>query len=194
MLHYISQGIVGWQIRNGYLEQKERSIYEYAYELLLNQVINVLVAVLIAMAYGDYITVILFLVCYIPLRSYAGGYHADTNWGCTIVSAVMLILLCQMGQQDALWDWKWYLFCYTISGLSVYCWAPVSDQNKPLDGLEHARYQKRSRQLWKIEALIGILLFMAELPYANVIARTHVILSVVLCIGICKNKRSHNRK
>lgn len=25
MLHYISQGIVGWQIKNGYLEQKERS-------------------------------------------------------------------------------------------------------------------------------------------------------------------------
>ena len=34
---------------------------------------------------------IAFLVFYIPLRSYAGGYHASTPWRCYFISIVFII-------------------------------------------------------------------------------------------------------
>ena len=41
MLAKISQYIVEWQINKGILREEERAVYQYGYELLLNQVINI---------------------------------------------------------------------------------------------------------------------------------------------------------
>ena len=37
---------------------------------------------------------LIFLLLYVPLRSFCGGWHADKLWKCTIYSNSMLILLC----------------------------------------------------------------------------------------------------
>ena len=41
--------VVDWQGKRGILSQEERSVYRYAYELFLNQTINVGIAVLISL-------------------------------------------------------------------------------------------------------------------------------------------------
>lgn len=40
MLAKISSSIVDWQIRKGYLEDRDRAVYQYGYELLINALIN----------------------------------------------------------------------------------------------------------------------------------------------------------
>ena len=45
MLAKISSSIVDWQIRKGYLEDRDRAVYQYGYELLINQSINILVEI-----------------------------------------------------------------------------------------------------------------------------------------------------
>ena len=70
MLERISGKIVDWQIKKGILSNAERTVYQYAYELLLNQTINILLAILIAVVFGAPLPVLLFLISYIPLRSF----------------------------------------------------------------------------------------------------------------------------
>lgn len=65
-----------------------RNKYLAKIEILLNQTINILLAILIAVVFAAPQPVLLFLISYIPLRSFGGGYHADTNLGCTVVSAI----------------------------------------------------------------------------------------------------------
>lgn len=76
MLKAISEKIVNWQINNGFLKEEEKKIYIYAYEIFLNQVINLLISGLVAWVFHVPEVVLVFLMCYIPLRSYCGGYHA----------------------------------------------------------------------------------------------------------------------
>ncbi len=184
MFSKLSGFIVDWQIQKGRLSEKEQAIYQYGYELLLNQIVNILLAVVIAILFHDLWTVLLFLGCYIPLRSYAGGYHANTNFGCTVVSAFMLCMLCWfMRLPVAQWLSRIYPICFLISGCCIFAYAPVQDKNKPLDYIEIARYKQRSRLLWSIETLVGMGLFLLGFPYGVVIAASHIILSIILYVG-----------
>lgn len=189
MLERISGRIVGWQIQKGILSDEERAVYQYAYELLLNQAINILIAVLIAVVFRAPLPVLLFLLSYIPLRSFCGGYHADTNLRCTVVSALLICGVCWLYQniRDGFWL-TWYPLGYLISGYLVMRYAPVPDQNKPLDEEETIRYKQTSRIIWGLEMVIGMIFYIVSRRYGFVLAISHLILSVMLAVGKLKNE------
>lgn len=188
MLARISGKIVNWQIKTGILSNEERAVYQYAYELLLNQAINIFLAVLIALVFAAPIPVVLFLISYIPLRSFCGGYHADTNLGCTIVSALLICCVCWIYQniRESFWM-AYYPFSYLISGYVVIRYAPVPAQNKPLDEAETVRYRRKSRILWLLEAVIGMTLYFLQRELGVVIAMSHLILVCMLIAGKWKD-------
>ena len=189
MLARISGKIVNWQIKTGILSDEERAVYQYAYELLLNQVINISLAVLIAVVFAAPIPVFLFLISYIPMRSFCGGYHADTNLGCTIVSALLICCVCWIYQNIAESVLMiYYPFVYLISGYLVIRYAPVPAQSKPLDETETMRYRRTSRILWLLETVIGIALYFLHIEYGVVIAVSHLFLACMMIAGKLKNK------
>lgn len=189
MLERISGKIVGWQIEKGILSDEERAVYQYAYELLLNQAVNILIAVLIAVVFRAPLPILLFLLSYIPLRSFCGGYHADTNLGCTVVSALLICGVCWLFQNvtDS-FLLTWYPLCYLISGYLVMRYAPVPDRNKPLDEEETVRYRHKSRVLWGMEVVVGMIFYIVWRRYGFVLAVSHVILAVMLAVGKLKNE------
>lgn len=195
ILEQIAVKIVDWQIRKGILTEEERAVYQYAYELLLSQVINIFLAVLIAAAFRAPLPVLLFLTSYIPLRSFCGGYHADTNLVCTIVSALLIIFMCFIYQntENGLFS-VWYPFSFLISGYLIIRYSPVPDKNKPLDEAETIRYKRKSRMIWGIEATVGIILYLMHSRYGIVFAVSHLFLSFMLVVGIMKNRKWNREK
>lgn len=192
MLERLSGHIVDWQIRKQILDDEEREVYQYAYELLLNQVINIVIAIVIAVIFRTPIQVIAFLISYIPLRSYSGGYHANTNAGCTIVSAFMVCFICWLSRYSPEWGvMRYYLICFACSGYFIIRYAPVEDSNKPLDEVELVRYKKMSCIIWVIETLIGCVLCLINNRIGFVIAISHLLLSVMLWLGNNKNRCKH---
>jgi len=90
--------MAGWivtrQIDRQILERRDESLYLFAYESMIGQLANILIAILIAFVFHSWLPVVCFLTAYIPLRSYAGGgYHADSHGRCCVVSAVILVLI-----------------------------------------------------------------------------------------------------
>ena len=192
MLAELSKSIVGRQIKKDRIREEERALYEYAYELLLNQTINILIAVLIAVLFRDPVTVLLFLVSYMPLRSYCGGYHADTNMGCTIVSTLLIIMVCCiMNDIKGGWVLSYYPIAFALSAAVIIWCAPIADMHKPLDGAETTCYRKRSRIVCGIEILFAMVLYFAKIRYGLVIAVSHLILALMLFLGILKNRKRH---
>ncbi|WP_394522294.1 accessory gene regulator ArgB-like protein [Lacrimispora sp. JR3] len=190
MIQRISESIVNWQIKKNILTGDQRALYLYSYEVLLNQTINVFIAGLIAIVLNAPMPVFVFLVSYIPLRSYCGGYHARTNGGCTIVSAFLIVLVCLVervltGELTVILP----PLCLAISGALIFLYAPAPDKNKPLDEVETIHYRKRSRIVWGIEAAIGVVFWCFGIRAGIVIAISHAILSLMLVYGVFKNKK-----
>lgn len=93
MIHKIAERIVNEQIAKECLNADERNKYIYAYEVLVNQVINIAIAVILALMLHEPKAVLLFLCIYIPLRKYAGGFHAKNNERCIVYSTLIIVLV-----------------------------------------------------------------------------------------------------
>lgn len=190
MIKKLSQGIVERQIQRSFLTEEDRSTYEYAYEILIDKIVNIVVAIAIAAIFQSFFTVAVFLVSYIPLRTYAGGYHARTNGGCAFASAVVLCIV-SIGMNN--FQAVYYIYLMVIMGIvsSVIIWylAPVEDLNKPLDELEAKTYRSKARVIWGLEIVISIILCVIGLTYIGlIIVVSQTLLAVMLVVGKINNQ------
>ena len=124
-------------------------------------IINIITIIFIGLIFNKIFEVILFIITYLPIRIYAGGYHTRTKLRCYTFSVLMLISVCYILKLYLL---KSYLLivilAITSSGIILYL-APVEDKNKPLDEIEV--YTKRT-------------------------IRNLIIVLIVLCITLIFNK------
>lgn len=190
MITRLSEVIVSWQIKKGILTNEDMALYQYGYEVLINQAVNIMIAVLIAVVLHAPVAVLSFLICYIPLRSYCGGYHARTHESCSVISAILISLACILTHILKTHNMIISLaIAAVISGIGVFTLAPVADQNKPLDEIETVRYRKVGRIIWLAEVVICFAAFfiMGEVAYA--IVSTHLIFSFMLFLGSVKNRK-----
>lgn len=188
MIEKLARNVVSWQIKKNLLQEEKESLYTYAYELLIGQVVNLLIACLLAVLFHDYVTVIVYLASYIPLRSYAGGHHANSYGVCTMVSAALICVACILVKAvplDAIGLVN--LAGAVISGGTVFLLAPVQDHNKPLEQIETIRYRRRSRIIWLLETFLWIICYLAGGRKASLaIVLAHITLSGMLVAGVIK--------
>lgn len=108
MIHRLAEKIVTGQIRKGTMQEEERNKYIYAYEVFLDQIFNFAIAFVLGIVTHELLAVCIFLAIYIPLRKYAGGFHAKTNGRCMVYSTLVIVgvILCNKVFR--------FLFCKTV--------------------------------------------------------------------------------
>lgn len=194
MIEELAKRLVTWQVKRNYLSSEDQRLYQYAYELLIGQVVNILIACLLAVIFQAYTTVFVFLVFFIPLRSFAGGHHADSFNTCTMVSTLMLCAVCIMEKripEGAVFAVD--LLASGLCGICIFLLAPVEDHNKPFDQAERIRYRNRSRGIWGVEVLLWLLCYGIGAGRISLAAALgHLAVAVLLCAGAIKNKKRKN--
>lgn len=196
MIKKMSERFVNWQIKRNLLDEKESAVYQYAYELLINQIFNILIAIIIAIVWHTPVTVFFFLVSYIPLRSFCGGYHAKTNGGCMVVSAILLNIVCVIVKLvPTIWLIWVQPVMLAVAGIIIVICAPVEDQNKRLDHVEIERYKRNSRIIWAVEVILAMIVtFALKIEKAGFsVTIAHVIMAIMLCLGMMKNRKNRKR-
>lgn len=191
MIERLAEGLVSWQIKCNYIPLEEQNLYRYGFELLIAQAVNLLIACFLAIIFHEYLTISIFLLSFIPLRSFSGGHHADNYQVCTALSTLMLCVACAMVKiiPDEMIFAADLLFC-GLCGISVFVFAPVGTDNKPLDEKEKRRYGKCSRIIWGIEAVAWIICYGAQAKRESLgVTLGHLAVFVLLHVGIMKNKK-----
>ncbi len=180
--------VVNQLINAGVINKEDKELYTYGLEQGLLIVINILTTMLIGIVLGMVWQSILFMIAYLPLRSFAGGYHAKTQSQCYFLSIVLTsaVLL-------AIRFISWTnLICLSVAlaaGIIIFVLAPVAARNKPLDRIEVSVYKKRTRIILMAE--ICILLSMFGLGFNQIlpcISVSLLALSVMLILGSIPNR------
>lgn len=94
---------------------------------------------------------LIFLMALIPLRMYAGGYHASTRGRCACISAV-LILIIKYSTLSSLTA----LILGGIEAGILYYLIPV-DGNEKLEDIEREVYRKKGRNILIMETLLFVI-------------------------------------
>lgn len=174
---------------NNTIDSEHYEICQYGLQQGLTIILNVVTTIAISVALGTFWQAVVFMTLYIPLRSNAGGYHANTASQCYLYSIFLMIAVLLVIKHLTIPN-TICIIALIISLFVMFALAPVEDFNKPLDKIEHSVYRRRTLIIAMLEGsllIIGLLLNWVELTLC--IALVLILTAILLLAGKCKNKR-----
>ena len=164
-------------INKNIIKEEDKEIYSYGFNQILFIMLNFITILIIGISFNMLFETIIFMITYIPIRIYAGGYHARTQTKCYIFSVFMLILALYIIKLKLMSNILIIILLSIISSIIIISLAPVEDINKPLDEKETEIYKKRT-----IKNLIIILVFLI----ISLILNKRIITSCI-CVSLLFN-------
>lgn len=190
----LSHKIIESMVATGVVPSEDKELYQYGLRQGLIMIVNVLSAILIGLILGMLWHCIVFLISYIPIRSYAGGYHASTQLRCYWLSNA-LILLVLLGIKLIPWNGYALLAISLFSAIIIFWLAPVEDLNKPLRQIEIVIYKRKARIIFVLLLCFSFLLWFAGRKEISVsIVMALQVVSVMLILGVMKNRSKEAKR
>lgn len=179
----------GKEARKTFLEDDE--LFEYGMSLLGEELANISVAVVLGLLSGRWLEIVFFVLSFVSLRRYAGGYHCKTSKGCFWMSSLIMavavagIVFLQTLTSRMSGVIPWVCLWEFVSGLCIFILSPVEAANKPLDALEKKVYGKRARITVMIQMAVAFSLLIPQTRFGVVLVVTNSIILVSMLIAKC---------
>lgn len=170
--------LVNTQIRLGTIQESDRNVYEYGYQLMIEAFINVVISLLLGAVLGCFKEVVFFLIVFMPLRSFCGGYHATKTWQCTVLSNLVVLLVIVVSKVSLLAGiiTPVYILGDIVIGGMIVLFAPVDNENRRLGEKERRRYKMTASVIMSVETLLCIILCVSSFrTYSDIILTSHTI-------------------
>lgn len=158
MYEKIAQRLLRYAVKNGIVKTEDIDLYCYAYVNLISQIVNWTSLLLLAGLFHAVPQMILYMVLFMPLRAFAGGYHSRDYLRCYLSSTLfqVLIMLAAPVAASAMIPLA-VLGALFVSAAVIFVMAPVADKNKPLSDREQVRYRKVTLLILLVECIIILL-------------------------------------
>ena len=142
MFHNLAVDIAFLLIKNKIVDIQQRNIYVYALEVILLNGSLLIVFLIASLLCGAMINFWAYLIFFLPIRIFSGGYHAKSSESCFVLSTIMYGLSIAITVFFPLLyqNWKW-IIAGVISILVILVLSPMVNENNPLTESQ----QKRNR-------------------------------------------------
>lgn len=173
-------------IQNCTISVEDKPIFIYGLRQGGYIFLNLTISIVIGLILGMVSQCIIFLIAYIPLRIYAGGYHAKTQSLCNILSIIVLIIAL-LFINFTNFNFYIYFIITFLSILIILLLGPVENVNKPLHKIEITVYKKKIKLILFMEislTLIFKVLNITQISKSIVVAIA--ILTIILLLGKLK--------
>lgn len=160
----ISDNIADTLLQSGILRDDNVDACRYGLDIFVSSVLEIISILVISVFVGNFVETLLFFLAFVPLRIYAGGYHADTKLKCYFVSigvyAAFTVAIYSLPQTLYI---TVNMLMSMFSVVIVFAAAPVVHRNKTVNEIERMYYRKFSILICMVETLI-ILILTAVFP------------------------------
>lgn len=115
-------------------ESDVQDFYRYGIEISISSLLNIVLVVIAGILIHHIIESIVFLTLFILIRSFTGGYHADTYFRCNLLMCITFILT---ALANSIFSNKFSLLIIIVlicvTELIVSILGPIENKNKPID-------------------------------------------------------------
>lgn len=147
--------MVNFLASNDIISEEDKEFYQFAFKQGFRMILNVITTFLIGSVLGMSWQSLLFLFAFIPIRSYAGGFHAATPLRCYLYS--MCIITAVLKGISVLEGHTLIQAVLTlVSAIIIYYMAPIESHNKPLTKPERMEYRKKTIR-WLVLLMAGVI-------------------------------------
>lgn len=180
----------------GIIQEEDIDTCRYGLDVFISSALEIASILLIAAFIGNFIEAVLLFTAFIPLRVYAGGYHADTKLKCYLISLgvysifTVIMNILPQGLYSVL-----SMSVAIFSLIMVLIAAPVVHKNKTVNDIERKYYRKFSIWICSIETTIILLLtaIFPKSPYIVSLAIGQAAVTISMIAAIVKGKIVDNK-
>ena len=163
MLSRLAKSTAHYFVYKNIIESEDEEIYAYGTELLYSGVLNILLAIIISLITDTVYPTFLFMLSFIILRQYIGGYHAKTHTGCMSILGTVLIVFSQLvrfipSESEMVVS----ILLSAISVILTMVFAPVEHPNKPLSESEKNNLRKRGATAVIVTSILIMIMSLFE--------------------------------
>jgi len=161
---------------NATIEEKE--VYAYSIEVILSLILNLIILYEVAYMIGKIPELIIFIIFFSGLRTYAGGYHAKTHIECMTLSFIIFIISSMSSTWFIAYGEIIMLVGLIASNILVFKYAPSESENKPLSNSQKKLHMLISRGIVVAYSVIILIL------YFNKVQTDYIYLTAVVAMLI----------
>ena len=188
MFRRFAEDITFLLIKNKKFDIEDREIYVYGFETLLLNGGLVLMFLIISLILNELSYFFSYLVFFIPLRVFAGGYHSSTSERCFILSNVMYILSALMTKYISFAESKTIIMLLIIIAYGVIIsLSPLVNKNNILDKHQIKRNKIIVYILLFIDVIIGVILYRYNHDMLVNECMSIILVTILLIIGKIKS-------
>lgn len=163
----IARKMSSFFIRYSVINKEDSELYDYCFEVLISTVINFLFIITASVILGTVYKTCFYLLGFIPLRRYAGGYHAKTHFRCFLTLAgsysLFLAVLAIIPSSAITYIIP---IIQLFSFLAIWFWAPVGNKNNPISIKSKSIFQHKSRVAIFTDCFILLIVMYFSKVYA----------------------------
>ena len=163
------------------LPSERRAVYQYGFELTLSTTASMVSIVIVSVLLGSPLSSVLFLLFFVTLRLFAGGYHAETYRRCflttnsTFLTVYFLSFVLSRFRQPML-----FLVLLLLSGAVIWALAPIRNKHHPLSEKTYRKNKKVARGLM----LATVVLISAVFWYSGSLLFLSISTTSVMAVAI----------
>ena len=174
--------ILNWLRIQGYVNESNDKIIELGLQRIRSTLACILFSLIISWLMGDIIVGLIFKLTYIPIRIYAGGYHANSKRRCNYLSygsmMICMILIFYVPMKIVLMN---LLLLFSV--IIIFLFSPIESPNKRLNSGERNEFRRKSIIYLAIIVITYVTLIkIKKFIYAKTIIHSITLIAIVLLI------------
>lgn len=192
-MYYIAKKCTDFLLKHNAIDKSYASIYIYGFQLVISFIgcVSCIIALSIFLNYFE--QAIVFLLFFVPIRVFGGGYHAKTYRNC--------FLLTNCTACTCVASAKWLLqgsqllpilLGILMLGISIYIWrnVPAHTGNYELGKKTLVCNRRIARSILLVEMiLIGVMYYMGQMCLAYTAMVTTVMVALLIKLVYMKGER-----
>lgn len=140
-------------------ESDVQDFYRYGIEISISSFLNIFLVLLLEIIINHIAESIIFLLLFILIRSFTGGYHADTYFRCNLLMGITFILTvlanCMFSNKLSL---SIIIVLICVTELIVSVLGPIENKNKPIDDSKKIKLKITGTAMTSIINCAGLIL------------------------------------
>lgn len=194
MITSLAQYITGILCKNSIIDSKILDVYIYGFEIIISGLISIFIGLALGFIFAQIPEIIIFLVVFILMRKYCGGYHADTYFKCNSVFIINIAIIMMILKINFNYSIYFHFIIELICMITYITLAPIENKYKPLTYEEKKKYRVTAIIISLIFICISSVAYFNFFKFSIVIDMALISVAISMIIERLKKGRDENEE
>ncbi|WMJ22353.1 accessory gene regulator B family protein [Paludicola sp. MB14-C6] len=194
IITYLSNNITNFLCKKEVINLRDKSIYQYGCEVIISAIVGFTLILVTGVILEEILLSVVFLLVFVPLRMFTGGYHADNYLKCNIVfECLFLATIFSTRIFISYFTYPAVILFGVFSFITILCYAPIENENKPLTEEEKKKHKLTGAILCIFYEIIILLVYPLASKLSVTATITLFIVTVLILYQKVKDGNDHEK-